>query len=288
MEKHSLKKRMLPRKVAVKTVSNRWHLPGGTHNCLGSIPHPADSQKSNLTKVLEMIMFYQYWFTINKAHERLRYKPRNLRIHFQFKVCRQTTWTVAPPSMTNAFTFLWSTDASWNPRQRHHTGRLKSKPNEQQTVAWACQSNCNPDASGSGILSPDKCPPLSSTTTILIQAAITLSLDKHEMLLAVFPASASSFPIHCPQSVQSKHLKIENRPWLSPSSTPLMLCLSLTEAPESRLSSLALAPLTPPAYSVHTALSPSHFSHTQLLLSWMHRPLSTSEILHASFPLPGN
>ena len=75
-------------------------------------------------------------------------------------------------------------------------------------------------------LSRDKCPPLSSTTTILVQAAITLSLDKHEMPLAVFPTSSSSFPIHCPQSVQSKHLKTENRSRLSPTSAPLTLCLS--------------------------------------------------------------
>lgn len=220
-----------------------------------------------------MIMFHQHWFTINKAHERLTYKPRSLRIHFQFKVCRQTSRTVAPPSMTNAFTFLWSTDASWNPRQSHHTGRLKSKPNEQQTVAWACQSNCNPDASGSSILSPDKCPPLSSTTTILVQAAITLSLDKHETLLAVFPASASSFPIHCSQSVQSKHLKIENRPWLSPTSAPLMLCLSPTVGTWEQ----APQPCSGPVHS--SSLLRAHCPVTLSL-----QPHSTPTLLNAQTP----
>lgn len=90
----------------------------------------------------------------------------------------------------------------------------------------------------SNIFSPDTCSPISPTTAILVQGAIILLLDKHKILLAIFPASTFSLPVHYPQSVQSKHFKIEDRSKLSPTSTALMLCMSLKINAESWLSVL--------------------------------------------------
>ena len=115
--------------------------------------------------------------------------------------------------------------------------------------------------------------PLSSTTTILVQAAITLSLDKHEMPLAVFPTSSSSFPIHCLQSVQSKHLKTENRPRLSPTSAPLTLCLSLVGGGWEQ----TLKPCSGPAHS--SSLLRAHSPVTLTL-----HPHSTPTLLNAQTP----
>lgn len=77
------------------------------------------------------------------------------------------------------------------------------------------------------------------------------------------------FPIKCSQSVQSKHLKIENRPWLSPT-----LALLLSNSTESnsghlrtRLHSLALALFL---------LQPAHFT----ALSFSLQPHSTPTLLN--------
>ena len=177
------------------------------------------------------------------------------------KYVNQTAWTLAPSSLTNIFTFLWSINTSWNPRYGYHTGRSSQMNGRLLGEHVRARTVQTPVASD--ILSPDKCSPTSSTTTILVQDAISLLLDKHETLLAIFPASASSLPIYYPQSVQSKHLKIENRWWLSPTSTPLMLCMGL-KINTQELTLKPSSPLQPPPCTLF--LSPSHFSHTGLLL----------------------
>lgn len=224
MEKHPSKKRVLLRKGSSSESLHQVTFTSGNSQLSRFCPSLCWLQKS-ISLRCQKWSCLSILIHVNKAHKRLTDKPQSLWIHFPWKICHQTAWTLAPSSLTNILTFLWPINTSWNPRCGYHTGRssqINSRLLGEHVRAITVQMPV-----ASNILSPDKCSPISSTTTILVQAAIILLLDKHETLLAIFPASASSLPIYHPQTVQSKHLKIENRSWLSPTSTPLMLCMGL-------------------------------------------------------------
>lgn len=124
--------------------------------------------------------------------------------------------------------------------------RLLSKHIRAITISMLMASN---------ILLPDKCPPISCTTTNLVQAPPSFSWtnSRHSY---VFPASALSLP-SSPLStiiwwIQSIHPKIENSSWLSLPQTPSVLYIGLMiKDPKSWLEGLALALLTWPSFLQH-------------------------------------